>query len=193
MGEQPVWAYRPEELYGVLSVPSGDGPLPAIVLVTRSVSPLTGLLDGASSPALTGYANDLIRSGYAVLRYDPVGVGRSTGAATVETMDARASETIAALHHLQSRSDIQADHVGLWGESQGGWVISLAAAEQPMDVAFIILVSGAGISVADQQIWGIENQSRAAGLDDAYLGRMRFRTTNTPTTPRIDMTAANDT
>lgn len=120
----------------------------------------------------------MVQDGYAVLRYDPPGVGESTGDAGVETIAARAAEAMAALHFLQSRPDIRPEHVGMWGVSQGSWVISLAAAEHPMDVAFIISVSGAGISVADQQVWGIERQSQAAGLgaDDVakavLLGRL---------------------
>jgi pimeloyl-ACP methyl ester carboxylesterase len=52
----------------------------------------------------------------------------------------------------------------LWGASQQAWVISMAAADHPDEVAFLIAVSGSGVSVAEQQIYGIETQSRTAGL-----------------------------
>jgi pimeloyl-ACP methyl ester carboxylesterase len=79
-------------------------------------------------------------------------------------IEAHRDEAIAALHRVQRLPAIRAHDVGLWGISQEAWIISMAAADQPDDVAFIIPVSGAGISVAEQQVWGIESQSRAAGL-----------------------------
>jgi len=79
-------------------------------------------------------------------------------------LEYRSEEAIAALHYLQSRSDILRDQVGLWGVSQGGWVIAIAAAEYPQDVAFIISVSGSGVSVAEQQIYSIQAQSEASGM-----------------------------
>ena len=88
------------------------------------------------------------------------------GLTTVEIMQDRASEAMAGLHYLQTRSDIVTDQIGMWGASQGSWVIALAAANHPEDVAFLISVSGAGLGVADQQVWGIETQTRAAGLGD---------------------------
>ncbi len=164
--EDVSFSFEAEQLYAVLTLPPGERPHPAIVLVTGSVSISTGLLDGASSRTLRGFVNSMVVDGYAVLRRDLRGVGRSTGEAGVETIPARASESIAALHYFQTRPDILFDQVGLWGASQASWVIALAAAEHRVDVAFIISVSGAGISVADQQVWGIESQSRAAGLGE---------------------------
>jgi pimeloyl-ACP methyl ester carboxylesterase len=50
-------------------------------------------------------------------------------------------------------------------------VIEMAAADNPQDVAFLISVSGSGVSVADQQVWGVEAQSRAAGLSESEVAR----------------------
>ena len=85
---------------------------------------------------------------------------------------------MAALTYMQTRPDIQSDKVGMWGGSQGSWVIAMSAAAYPEDVAFIISVSGSGISVAEQQVFSIEAQSRAAGFDEldiskaALIGRL---------------------
>ena len=164
--EDVTFAFGSDELFGVLTAPPEDGPHPAIVIVTGAASTSTGLRDGASSRALISYAHTMVLDGYAVLRYDPPGVGRSTGDTGTEIMTERASEAMAALRYLQARPDVVSDRVGLWGVSQGSWVIAIAAAENPEEVAFLISVSGAGISVADQQVWGIETQTRAAGGDD---------------------------
>jgi len=114
-----------------------------------------------SSGVHVQHARRLVLDGFAVLRYDPPGVGRSKGAPGFESLDSRATETIAAVRYLRSRPDVRPDRVGLWGVSQGGWVIAMAAAAAPQEVAFIISVSGAGISVAEQQVYGVEAQTRA--------------------------------
>jgi pimeloyl-ACP methyl ester carboxylesterase len=106
----------------------------------------------------------MVGKGFAVLRYDPPGVGQSTGESGFQYLDNRTEEAMAALQHLQSRPDIRRDRVGLWGVSQGGWVIAMAAAAFPQDVAFIISVSGSGVGVAEQQVHSIEAQSKAAQM-----------------------------
>jgi len=108
----------------------------------------------------------MVLRGFAVLRYDPPGVGQSSGESGFEPLDLRAEEAAAALQFLRSRPDIRPDRVGLWGESQGAWVIAKAAARYAQDVAFVISVSGSGVSVAAQQWYSIEAQSRAAGMTE---------------------------
>src|SRR5262249_27053534 len=45
-----------------------------------------------------------------------------------------------------------ADKVGLWGISQAGWIIPLAAARSA-DVAFLIPISGGAVMPAEQELW----------------------------------------
>lgn len=152
-------------LHGILTLPNKKpGPYAAVVLISGSESTETGLRGGIANPYLVENARIIVRSGYAVLRYDPPGVGRSTGDHRFEALEDRVDEAMDALNYLQTRSEIHADRIGLWGVSQGGWVIEMAAADHPKEVAFVISVSGSGVSVADQQVWGVEAQSRAAGL-----------------------------
>jgi pimeloyl-ACP methyl ester carboxylesterase len=169
--EEVTFPYGPKELYGILTLPAGEGPYPAIVIVTGAIDISTRVRGGVSARAHIDHARKLALRGFAVLRYDPPGVGRSEGEAGVESLDMRAEEALAALHYLQSRPDIRPDGVGLWGMSQGGWVISMAAAAFPQDVAFIISVSGSGVSVAEQQVYSIEAQSRAAAMSEEEIAK----------------------
>jgi pimeloyl-ACP methyl ester carboxylesterase len=169
--EDVTFEFGPDELFGVLTLPTDDGPHPAVVLITGAASTDTGVRDGTASRALINHAHTLVQDGYAVLRYDPPGVGQSTGEYSTEILDERAAETMAAIRLLQTRPDIESDRIGLWGASQGSWVIALAAAENPEDVAFLISVSGAGTSVADQQVWGIESQTAAGGMGDEDIAK----------------------
>jgi uncharacterized protein len=144
-------------LSGILSLPAGGGTHAAVVLLSGSER------GGTTTPYLVEHARTLADAGLAVLRYDPPGVGRSTGSLRFETLDARAREAIAAVDYLRTRPEIRPEEVGVWGHSQGGWVTQMAAARST-HVAFVVSVSGSGVSVAEQQVFSVEAQSRAAGF-----------------------------
>jgi len=169
--EEVTFTFGPNELYGVLTLPTSEGPYPAIVIVSGSVNPSTGARDGVSAQYHIDHARKMVLNGFAVLRYDPPGVGQSTGERGFESLDSRTEEAVAALQYLQSRPEIRPDRVGLCADSQGAWVIAMAAAAFPQDVAFIISVSGSGVSVAEQQVYSIEAQSKAAGMSEEDITR----------------------
>jgi len=169
--EKVSFTFGADDLHGILTMPTTEGPHPAIVLISGSANPSTGARNGASHAYFADHARHMVLSGFAVLRYDPPGVGRSAGESGFRPLDVRAEEALVALRYLQSRPDIEPDRVGLWGVSQGGWVIAMAAAEAPEDVAFIMADSASGVSVAEQQVYGIEAQSRAAGLADEEVAK----------------------
>ncbi|MBN1137419.1 MAG: alpha/beta fold hydrolase [Anaerolineae bacterium] len=169
--EEVTFAFGSNELFGILTLPGNEGPYPAIVLISGSASTSTGTRSGASARYHIDHARQMVRNGFAVLRYDPPGVGQSTGELGFESLDGRTEEALAALHFLQSRADIRPDRIGLWGGSQGAWVITMAAAAFPEDVAFLVAVSGSGVSVAEQQVYSIQAQSQAAGLPEQDVAR----------------------
>jgi len=88
----------------------------------------------------------------------------------IETLEDRTQEAIAAVKYLQSRPDINASGVGLWGISQGGWVSQMAAASYD-GVAFIIPVSGAGVTPAEAEVYRVEAMSREAGFDSDEIAK----------------------
>lgn len=153
-----------ETLFGILSLPARPGPHAAVILLSGSERA------GAGAPLHVTHARTLARAGVAVLRYDPPGVGRSTGKRGLETLEARTREALAAVAFLRSRPEIRADRIGLWGISQGGWVEQMAAARSRR-VAFVVSVSGSGVSVAAQQVYSVEAQSRAARFSSVELAR----------------------
>jgi pimeloyl-ACP methyl ester carboxylesterase len=151
-------------LSGILSLPASRERHAAVVLLSGSDR------GGVTSPYLVEHARILAGSGFAVLRYDPPGVGRSSGSLRLETLDDRAREAIAAVRYLRSRSEIRADEIGLWGGSQGGWVAQMAAAAS-RNVAFIVSVSGSGVSPAEQQVYTTVASSRAAGFSTLAVAK----------------------
>jgi pimeloyl-ACP methyl ester carboxylesterase len=151
-------------LFGILSLPAGGGRHAAVVLLSGSDR------GGTSTPGYVRHARTLAGAGLAVLRYDPPGVGRSTGSLRMETFDNRAREAVAAVDYLRTRPEIRPDAVGVWGVSQGGWITQMAAAASK-NVAFIVSVSGSGVSAAEQEVYSVEAQSRAAGFSKLDLAK----------------------
>lgn len=132
-------------LEGTLTLPPGDRPVPAVVLVSGS-----GAQDRNS--ALAGHrpflvlADHVTRGGVAVLRTDDRGVGGSTGSTFGSTIDDRARDVLAAVRFLGERPGIDRERIGVLGHSEGGWVVPLAAAEAPGEIAFAVLMAGPGQS-----------------------------------------------
>ena len=50
---------------------------------------------------------------------------------------------------LRAREDVDPERVGLWGISQAGWIMTVAAARSDA-LAFVIVTSGATISVEEE-------------------------------------------
>jgi pimeloyl-ACP methyl ester carboxylesterase len=148
-------------LAGLLSVPASSGRHPAVALI-RGAGP-SERDEGA--PILEHF----VRRGIAVLSYDRPGAGVSSGDWRLQTVPYdRAQEALAAVRFLRGSADVDAECVGLWGISQGGWVVPLAASLSG-GVAFIITVSGPGVSPVAQNLYDIEMRLRADGFGDEQV------------------------
>jgi pimeloyl-ACP methyl ester carboxylesterase len=148
--EDVMFVSDTNDISGILTKPMTKGPYPALVLLHGSER------EGVNYPYYSSHSHNLVRSGYAALRYDSPGV---------ESLEDRAQEAVSTVRYLQSRKDIISDAVGLWGHSQGGWICQMAAAEYD-GVTFIIPVSGPGVTPAEQEVHRVETQSRAAGFTE---------------------------
>lgn len=163
--EEIKFTVNGKELNGILIRPPVESPCPAIVLLHGSDR------SGKDDPYYIEHAEQMVRSGFAVLRYDGPGWGGGSGQGQgFETLEYRAEEAIAAIKYLQSRPDIKPNAVGLWGVSQGGWICQMSAAAYD-GVAFIIPVSGPGVTPAEQEAHRVEMESRAAGFDEDEIAK----------------------
>jgi uncharacterized protein len=158
-----VFEHGPTSLAGVLGLPSGPGPHPAVVFVHGS-GPADR--DQGLIPLLR---DRFTREGIAVLSYDKPGVGGSTGTWTSQSFEDRAGEALAAARFLRGQPAIDPRAVGLLGGSQGGWVAPLAATMG--EVAFVIAVSGPGMTPAAQELYRVEHELRADGFGDDQVER----------------------
>ena len=147
-------------LAGELTFPEGDGPHPAVVLISGS-----GDQDRDSNlvgfPMFAVLADHLAGVGVASLRFDDRGVGGSTGDGRLATIEDRAGDVEAAVDLLVARDDIDAGGIGLVGHSEGGIVAPLVA-NRTGSVAFVVLLAAPAVSAAET----LQAQLREL-LDDA--------------------------
>jgi uncharacterized protein len=130
-------------LAGTLTIPQGNGPFPAVVLIGGSGPNDRDetLLEHKPFLVLSDY---LTRKGIVVLRYDKRGVGKSTGKYPLATTADFANDAEAALRFLKTRSEADPHHIGLIGHSEGGAIAPIVAARNK-SVDFIVLMAGPGV------------------------------------------------
>lgn len=128
---------------GTLTLPPGDGPHPAALLITGSGPQDRDESIAGHKPFLV-LADDLTRRGIATLRVDDRGVGGSTGSTPQSTTEDFASDALAGVQYLRSRPEVDGDRIGLVGHSEGALVGPMVAA-QSSDVAFLVLLAPPGV------------------------------------------------
>jgi pimeloyl-ACP methyl ester carboxylesterase len=102
--------------------------------------------------------------GIGVVTFDRRGEGESTGEATRGRFELQVEDALAVLEALD------AERVGVWGLSQGGWIGPLAAAASDQ-VAFLVLLASTGVTPSQQMMYAVERQLRLAGHGDEVVER----------------------
>ena len=175
---QPPYHYHIEEvtfvnekegntLVGTLTIPEGEGPFPAMVLVTGSGQQNRDeeLMNHRPFWVIADYC---ALHGIAVLRYDDRGIGRSTGEVENATSLDFSYDAEAAFDYLRNREEINASKVGILGHSEGGVINFMVASRRP-EVAFLVSLAGPavnGIEVLKEQQAAI---LRAQGMSEEMV------------------------
>jgi pimeloyl-ACP methyl ester carboxylesterase len=107
----------------------------------------------------------LLGAGIAVCSFDKRGVGGSAGRWQEAGIEEQADDLFAALAVFDSNSPPGLP-LGLFGHSQGGWVV-IEAAGRGAPIAFAITNSGAGISPARQERYSLANRLPADRVPEA--------------------------
>lgn len=126
-------------LKGTFSVPDGNAPFPAVVLISGS-GPQDRDANIAGHQWFAVLADQLTRAGIAVLRYDDRGVGASEGDFDQATTTDFATDAHAALAWLKEQPETAKGHVGYAGHSEGG-LVALIAANHLEKPDFLILLA----------------------------------------------------
>lgn len=134
-------------LAGTLTYPKDGTGFPAIVLISGSGPQDRDetIFDHRPFAVIADY---LTRRGFAVLRYDDRGAGKSEGTFRASTTEDFVGDASAAVDFLKKRPQINVQKIGLIGHSEGG-IIAPKLATQRKDIAFIVLLAGVGIPMED--------------------------------------------
>ena len=154
-------------LAGTLTLPKGEGPFPAVLLIPGS-GPQDRDESLASHRPFLLIADAFTRKGIAVLRCDKRGVGKSTGNPdTATTMDL-AADSKAALAYLKSRKEVDGTRIGLLGHSEGA-IIAPYLAGHSKDVKWLVLLAAPATNGEQTLLNQSELIGRAGGLSDEQL------------------------
>ena len=175
---QPPFHYQIEEvtfvnekegntLAGTLTIPEGEGPFPAMVLVSGSGQQDRDeeLMNHRPFWVIADYC---ALHGIAVLRYDDRGIGGSTGEVENATSMDFSYDAEAAFDYLRNRKEINATKVGILGHSEGDVINFMVSSRRP-EVAFLVSLAGPsvnGIEVLKEQQAAI---LRASGMSEEMV------------------------
>lgn len=145
-------------LAATLLVPSGAGRCPALLLVTGS---------GANDRDETVCGHTPFRiiaeyfaaHGYAVLRCDDRGVGRSTGDAGARDFDGAAEDVVATCRWLVAHPVVDAERIALLGHSEGGLIA--AAAGPRVTTWAVVMLAGPAVPIE----WLLHEQARTVSQE----------------------------
>jgi uncharacterized protein len=149
------------QLKGLITKPVGNGPFPAVVLVTGSGPQDRNSEIFGHKPFLV-IADYLTNQGIIVLRYDERGVGESEGQFSSATSLDFKDDAIFALEYLRSQSFVDNQKVGLIGHSEGGLIAWLIGAEKDK-ADFLIALAPPVVPIPDLMLKQTEDISRSSG------------------------------
>ena len=172
---QPPFSYKIEDVgydnadkslhFGAtITIPEGNGPFPAAVLITGS---------GAQNrdEEIMGHklfaviADYLTLQGFIILRVDDRGVGKSTGKFNEANSADFAKDVNTSVDYLLSRPEVDGKKAGLIGHSEGGMIAPMVAVNRK-DINFIVLLAGPGVKIVD-----LMAEQNAAILRSAGIGQ----------------------
>ncbi len=160
-------------LAGTLTLPQGKGPFPTVILIA-GMGPNDRDCSMFGHKVFLVIADYLTQRGFAVLRFDKRGVGKSTGIfSTSLTSQDFADDVKVSIDYLKTRTDIDGQQIGLLGESEGAIIAPMVAA-QSKDVAFLVLLAGAVLT----DIESIANQIAMQICADGASEQMIIEDTN---------------
>jgi len=154
-------------LAGTLTVPEGNGPFPAVIMITGSGGQNRNEEIMGHKPFLV-IADWLSRRGIAVLRYDDRGISKSQGNYATATSADLATDAEAAFNYLLGNPKIKASAIGLLGHSEGGLIAPMVASTNAA-IAFIVSLAGPGVTGEQILYRQAADISRLSGIDEATI------------------------
>ena len=144
-------------LAGMLFVPEGDGPFPAVVFVHGSAPSFRG------NRIILTETKHLLDNGVVVLVPDKRGADGSEGDWETASFEALGTDAVAAVDYLLARDDLPISRVGIIGASQGGHISPLIASQSD-EIDFIVDLSGTSLPLREQLLFEEQQNLRQIGF-----------------------------
>lgn len=156
-------------LSATLTYPKKGRKFPTVILISGS-----GPQDRNSSllgqKPFKNIAEKLTRSGYAVLRYDERGVGKSTGNFKTATTEDLSNDVRAIITNLKKERKLDKNKIGMAGHSEGSMVAANIAAKDP-EIAFVISMGGPGMKFDTLLLLQYRKIAEAAGANEKDIAK----------------------
>lgn len=151
-------------LGATVSIPEGEGPFPAAVLISGT-GPQDRDQNVYNHKHFLVLSDYLTRQGIAVVRYDDRGVGQSTGNFLSASTATFATDAKAVYEYATTKlKRIDPAQVGLIGFDEGGLIAPMVANEVD-GVSFVVLLGAPGLKGMEMQIIQTREELRLAGFE----------------------------
>jgi len=144
-------------LAGMLFIPDGEGPFPAVVIIHGSRE---SYRDRNWYLTLSSYMQ---KNGVAVLLPDKRGCEKSEGDWRTSSFEDLATDTLAAVDFMKSQDIVEVSRIGIIGMSQGGIILPIAAS-QSADLGFVINMTGSSVTMHEQLLYEFNYEMRETGF-----------------------------
>jgi pimeloyl-ACP methyl ester carboxylesterase len=158
--------------YGAtLTYPKDNAKYPLVILITGSGRQDRDetIFDHKPFAVIADY---LTKRGFAVLRVDDRGAGKSTGDFSTSTTADFALDIEEHVNYAKTLPMVDAAKIGLLGHSEGGLIAPMVAARNK-SVAFIVLMAGPGVEIPELMALQNEMVLKSTGISkaaiDAYI------------------------
>jgi dipeptidyl aminopeptidase/acylaminoacyl peptidase len=145
------------DLAGMLFIPDGEGPFPAVVIIHGSRE---------SKRDRNWYlvnSSFMQQNGVAVLLPDKRGSEKSQGDWRTSSFEDLATDTQAAIDFMKSQDIVEVSQIGIIGMSQGGIIAPIVASQSP-SLDFAINMTGSSISMHEQLLYEFNMEMRETGF-----------------------------
>ncbi|NNC81095.1 MAG: alpha/beta fold hydrolase [Acidimicrobiales bacterium] len=150
-------------LAGSLHLPSQERPHPVAVMAQGS-----GPADRDSGGYFGPIRDTFVENGIATFAFDKPGCGESSGDWRDYGLEDRAKQMVSALELVRSHPSIDRKSVGIFGHSQGGWLVQKLASRLD-ELAFAIASSAPTLRVREQILYDCEHALRIDGHDQRAI------------------------
>src|SRR5687768_2796588 len=144
--------------------------MPEVPIATVVMHPGSGPSDRDNDVYFPPIRDELLAAGIGVASFDKRGVGGSGGRWQDAGIVEQADDALAAVDRLVELG--ATPPLGLFGHSQGGWVVVEAGARGAAGIEFVVTNAGPGVSPAEQDRYAMATKARAEDVGAEEAARL---------------------